>query len=182
MSCSAPSVEHYTPAPIVEAARIVLGGIDLDPASCMLANETVRAAAFYGEGGVAPDGLIEPWCGRVFLNPPGGKQGGRSSAACWWKALARAWQAGEVDAAIFVGFSLEILRSAQGLGGLQPLDFPLCVPSKRIAFGTPTGPSNAPINANVIVFLPPVFRPNEWIGEDVDRFAATFDAFGRCRI
>lgn len=40
---SSRSEEYYTPAPIVEAAREVLGGIDLDPASCDMAQETVRA-------------------------------------------------------------------------------------------------------------------------------------------
>lgn len=59
--------ESYTPAQYIEAAREVLGGIDLDPASNLIAQEMVRAEKWYG---VDDDGLAQPWAGRVFLNPP----------------------------------------------------------------------------------------------------------------
>jgi hypothetical protein len=60
------SNEHYTPAKYIEAARDVLGGIDLDPASCEAANGTVRAAKFFD---AEHSGLVEEWHGRVWLNP-----------------------------------------------------------------------------------------------------------------
>jgi len=88
---SSESTEWYTPAPYVEAARNVLGGIDLDPASCEEANKTVGASVYftpepYVKDSIAPavctDGLSEPWYiedfdnrwapSRVFLNPPYG--------------------------------------------------------------------------------------------------------------
>ena len=134
--------EHYTPKDIVEAARDVLGTIELDPASCELGNSVVGAMAWYGPGSeLAEDGLAEPWIGKVFLNPPGGLVpdeykglGTKSNSALWWAALAGYWAEGEVEAAIFVGFTLEVLRSTQALDVLQPLDFPLCVPKSRIPF------------------------------------------------
>ena len=41
------TVEYYTDPRIIEAARRVMGGIDLDPASSQLANRTVKAEMFF---------------------------------------------------------------------------------------------------------------------------------------
>lgn len=59
--------EWYTPEAIIEAAHLVMGGIDLDPASCDQAQAVVRAAHYFTED---DDGLDQHWSGRVFLNPP----------------------------------------------------------------------------------------------------------------
>lgn len=71
---SSPKVVHYSgdyervsPPHIVEAARRVMGGIDLDPASREEANQVVKAERYYTEH---EDGLKRAWRGRVWLNPP----------------------------------------------------------------------------------------------------------------
>jgi len=58
---SAESDEWYTPAGVIEAAREVLGGIDLDPASSETANRTVGAPRYFTE---EDDGLARDWHGR----------------------------------------------------------------------------------------------------------------------
>ena len=62
--------EWHTPPHIIEAARRVLGGIDLDPFSCAEANETVKADVYYTED---DDGFSKEWTGRVWINPPFGQ-------------------------------------------------------------------------------------------------------------
>lgn len=59
--------ETYTPKKYIESVRVVMSGIDLDPASCKEANKTVKADRFFD---ISDNGLKQDWFGRVFLNPP----------------------------------------------------------------------------------------------------------------
>ena len=59
--------EWATPSEFIESSRLVMGSIDLDPASNDYAQETVKATKYYsGED----DGLTKKWGGNIFLNPP----------------------------------------------------------------------------------------------------------------
>jgi hypothetical protein len=82
---SSESAEWYTPARYIAAVREVLGDIELDPASCADANETVKAKRYFT---IEDDGLRQPWAAAtLFLNPPygwhEGKQGGVSNQKIW---------------------------------------------------------------------------------------------------
>lgn len=59
--------EWYTPPEFIESARLVMGSIDLDPASNEHANKTVKAAHIFTE---EDNGLEQEWFGNVWLNPP----------------------------------------------------------------------------------------------------------------
>jgi hypothetical protein len=61
-------VEYYSPRELVETARAMYGGIiDLDPASCRVANDVVKATHFFSS---RENGLAQQWHGRIWINPP----------------------------------------------------------------------------------------------------------------
>lgn len=167
---TAPNVQHSavtadwgTPRAVVELARSVLGGIDLDPASSGYFNHhVVRAAAIYDEHS---DGLANPWRGRLLVNPPGTLAGQRAAfergsvPRKFWERLIGHYIAGDVDAAVWVGFSLEQLVLLQG-SPMHPLQFLTLFPCERLAFlqrGPGNGPpieGGSPTHGNFITLLP----------------------------
>jgi DNA N-6-adenine-methyltransferase (Dam) len=129
---SSDSDEWYTPVRYVEAAREVLGTIDLDPASNAFANQTVNAAVFLD---IAQDGLAQPWHGHVFLNPPYGRKG-----PLFVEKLRHEYTVGNVTEAILLcnAYSTETRW-------FQPLfDYPICFASHRVDFVHPGRDAVAP--------------------------------------
>jgi ParB family transcriptional regulator, chromosome partitioning protein len=164
---SSKSNEHYSPPEFPAAARWVMGWIDLDPASCPLANTLVGANHIYTK---EMDGFSRPWGGRVWLNPPGGKVNkhgeevkagpGQSNMLRWWYRLVDGWLDGTIYQATFLMFQLSLVQRAQERTP-SPLDFPMCFPSQRMCFWKPdpvTGllvQSKDPTHPNAVVYLPP---------------------------
>jgi hypothetical protein len=124
-SCDSP--EWFTPAPFADAAREVFGGeIDLDPASHAEANRIIGALRYFDK---RANGLRLRWrAGSVFINAPGGL------VPEFWHRLIDEWEAGSFKAAIWIGYSIEQLQTLQGYEVRSPLDFPICVPERRIPF------------------------------------------------
>lgn len=121
------SPDWQSPPWLVELARHTLGVIDLDPASDVEANEIVRAGRIYTK---EDDGLALPWFGNVFINPPGGL------VTAFWERLTGEWFSQRFEAGIWVGYSLEQLQTLQQsrLTDTTPMQFPMCIPKRRIAF------------------------------------------------
>jgi ParB-like chromosome segregation protein Spo0J len=158
---SSKSVEWYTPAEYVDAAREVMGKIDLDPGSCEEANKTVKAAKIYTE---ETDGLAEgnKWKGRVWMNPPYGKLAGKFVA----RLLAEyAYGNGPVKEACV------LLKSySSDTGWWQPLwDFTLSFPSKRINFTAGESETEGgSTHGSAIIYM----------GPNRDKFIDVFSRFG----
>jgi len=162
------SDEWYTPPVYIEAARAVLGTIDLDPASCDAANATVKAARFYTK---AQDGLVQPWQGRVWLNPPYGKL-----AQAFVAKLVVEHECGRVPAAIAL-----LNSNSTDPPWFQPLwDYLLCFTRGRIRFISGDGHAKfRPQNGSVFVYLGP--RPQNFIKE-FDRFGEVVRRAGEPRL
>jgi hypothetical protein len=168
---SAAREDHVSPEAVVERARSLMGSIEYDPASSPTANKIIKADRFDTEGA-----LERRWLAKtVWLNPPGGalrlvegkwheadeeiegRGRAHSKAALYWSKLVASWQSGDVEQAVFLGFTLEILRTSQ-LYGLPPVSsFPHVIPPGRIRFLHPETlkPQTQPGHGNVIAWLPP---------------------------
>jgi ParB family chromosome partitioning protein len=169
---SSRSDEWYTPSHIVELSRTVLGEIDLDPASCQFANETVKAKRYID---AKEDGLSSSWGTSpvtVFLNPPSGRYEGKSLMKQFWQKLVDTRNAGMLEQAIFVGFSLEQLQVTQNctesIGS-----YPICIPRRRVKFVSPSGTFNSPTHGQVIAYIPGNTNVTS-------KFYEVFGALGNC--
>lgn len=63
------SGEWYTPPEVVAAVVAAMGAIDLDP--CADPGRAIPATAHFVQD---DDGLSQPWRGRVYMNPPYGRE------------------------------------------------------------------------------------------------------------
>lgn len=161
---SSESEDHGTPSAYVEIARYTLGSIDLDPASSSYWNHhVVKAATVYDEQ-VDMLAARTHLFGHVLLNPPSRakkKDDPRPAISVrpFWEKLADYWTRGEVEAAVYVVFSLNQLTMLQS-SPMHPAMFPMMLPRERGRFlqrGTNNGPpvpGEQPTHGNALVLLP----------------------------
>ena len=152
--------EWYTPPKFIEAARVAMGGIDCDPASSEIANQTVKAPTFYT---AETNGLDQEWSGRVWLNPPYSQPLIRH----FCEAVADRFMGGEISAAcVLVNNGTETAWFQYMLtNGASAV----CFPRSRIRFLDPSGaPSGAPLQGQAILYF----------GSDADEFGAAYSEIG----
>ena len=139
------SDERYTPSWIIDGAKAVMGGIDLDPASCAAANERVGAARYYDTD---MDGLAQPWAGRVFTNPP------YSNCSRWIERLAAEVQNGRVTQVVLLCPIRSLSQIVSRCNFL--LRGSLLLPTKRIAYLDPgTGRMISPPFGSLMLYVGP---------------------------
>lgn len=149
--------EWYTPAQFVEAARAVMGGFDLDPASSETANRTVKAERIFT---AEDDGLKQEWpVGRIWMNPP-------YAQPLMGKFAER--------------FAAEVRQGSEGIvlvnNATETVWFQtiagecsaICFPKTRIRFLDPDGNPGAPLQGQAIIYC----------GPDPDAFEKAFGIFG----
>ncbi len=154
------SNEWYTPQRYIDAARELMGGIDLDPASNPIANETVKAANFYDS---TSNGLDKDWTGRVWLNPPYGRDEAGSNQDIWSHRLIDQYEAGITTDAIL------LVNAAVDTKWFQRLfDYPICFPDHRINFYSPDNSVSGSTHGSALVYF----------GLQSGRFREIFSEFG----
>lgn len=152
--------EWYTPEKYIQAAREVMGAIDLDPASCAQANETVKAANYYD---IQSNGLDKEWSGRVWLNPPYGRSEDGSNQDVWSSRLIDQYHDGVTTEAIL------LVNAAVDTKWFQRLfNYPICFPAQRINFVTPEPTISGSTHGSALVYFGPHDR----------RFVDVFSRFG----
>jgi ParB family chromosome partitioning protein len=176
-----PSVEYYTPMVIIHLIeKVFVDSIDLDPASCELANKFVQAKKYYSK---EDNGFIKPWSGKVYLNPPYGYvskeekisqmyKGNlkRNRTEIWLEKALNEYKKSSIKECI----CLVNRTGAQWYRDEVRNKFnAICEVSKRIPFIEPkTGlPAKQPRYYNDVLYL----------GFNIDRFISIFEEIGETR-
>ena len=151
------SDEWYTPADYIEAARRAMGSIDLDPATCEMAQTVVNADVYLTK---MDNGLGARWLREnVWLNPP------YSNSQVWIDKLLR-----EVDG-VFVKQAIVLVNNATETAWFQSLlarSTVVCFPGRRLQFWRHDH-SNVGARQGQAIF---------YIGPNDAAFIAEFEQFG----
>lgn len=152
--------EYYTPEFIIEAARRVMGFINLDPASSERANERVKARRFFTP---KEDGLAQEWPGNVWLNHPFG----RISNPAWIDKAVNEFQFGNADVLMSITFA------STSEAWFQPLlNYPQCFLCPRTNYLLPDGSVKRGVTKGSVV---------TYMGVADDLFAKVFSPFGKVK-
>ena len=152
--------EWYTPADYIEAAREVMGGIDLDPASSDVANEVVKADVYFT---AETNGLDKPWYGNVWMNPPYASD---LIGQFVDKLIA---ELPEIEQAIVL---VNNATETEWFNKLVAKASAVCFPRSRVKFYMPDGKTGAPLQGQAVIYF----------GEHKERFAEVFSGKGWCAI
>jgi len=150
--------EWYTPDEHIALARLVMGSIDLDPASSHVANRVVKADQFYDE---ETNGLQQTWHGNVWLNPPYAQP----AIAHFADKMVAEWKSGRVTAAIVLTHNYTDTAWFHALAGSASA---ICFTRGRVRFVSPTGELAAPTQGQAFFYF----------GSEVDIFADVFGEVG----
>lgn len=135
-------VDYGSPPEIVNCARLVMGGIDLDPASAPYYNRMVQAKRYFHLFRVnrwvdgRKDPLLISWRNldgspsKVWMNHPYG----RKENVAWVEKMITEYQKGSVAEACVLTFAEQSTR-----WGKQLRAFPRWIPDQRLAHYDPQG-------------------------------------------
>ena len=146
--------EWYTPAEYIEAARRTMGSIDLDPASCEVANRVVKAENIYT---IDDDGLTQQWYGNIWLNPP--------YAGELIKQFAEKLVSSDFEQAIVL---VNNATETAWFNTLIEAATAVVFPRGRVRFYMPDGATGAPLQGQAVLY----------VGDNPEDFMREFAGFG----
>jgi phage N-6-adenine-methyltransferase len=147
---SSKSEEWNTPPAIVNRTKSVLGTIELDP--CWNSESPVRADRVYTK---QDDGLVHPWEGKIYMNPPYGRE-----VVKWVDKLLAEYRAQRTTEAVVL---IPARTDTKWFHKFR--DFPVCCIKGRLRFSES---KNAATFPSAVIYL----------GDHEDRFAEVFGEIG----
>lgn len=189
--------DYYTPDYLAEAARLTMGGIDLDPASSAKANETICALRYFT---VEDDGLKQVWRAEsVWMNHPfhrGEKPCPADTSKCVKKSCQKRGHHIDVEIPSNGDWINKLINAFENTceemgrdliiqaccityaltseSWFRPLkNFPICLLDGRTSYTTPDGTvADQNTKGSCVTYM----------GPHVDRFYASFKPFGTIHI
>jgi len=161
--------EWYTPPEYVELARLVLGHIDLDPASNEYAQSWIQAGQYFTQEN---DALFQDWRGTVWLNPPYAQPG----MTQFIEKFLEEFDKGDIPAAILLTHNTTETKWFQKLIEKSTA---ICFPSRRIPFVSETGEKAQPVNGQAFFYFNNEDDPDSFIAEFYDAGAIMMRANDR---
>jgi len=179
--------EKYTPDEIINPTINVLGKIDLDPASSLIANERINAKKIFT---IKDNGLEKEWYGKVWMNHPFSKcekkckKNNCTKKKCkkrgycikvdlpsnkdWINKLIDSYVNGKVIEAICITYA------STSETWFKPLhSYVQCYPYKRVNFMLPNGEKQSGVTKGSVI---------TYLGYNVKRFADNFRKIGSIKI
>jgi len=149
---SSESNEWNTPKDIIDRVILVMGRVDIDPCSNSKDNPSVPAGIHFTQ---EDNGLIQPWEGKVYMNPPYGREIGD-----WTSYLKEQYEFGRITEAI------ALVPSRTDTEWFRELsEYPRCFIWGRLKF---SGFDNAAPFPSMAVYF----------GRDIDKFISVFKDIG----
>lgn len=151
--------EWYTPKNIIEAARKLMGTIDVDPASSDVANQIIQATTYYT---AKDNGLIREWGGNVWMNPPYSQP----LVTQFCNLLVKKYVSGEIDqACVLVNNATE----TQFYQNMMYHARAICFIKGRVKFVDKNGElKGAPLQGQTVLYF----------GDNMEDFGIIFSKFG----
>jgi phage N-6-adenine-methyltransferase len=149
--------DWHTPSNFIEAARLTMGSIDLDPASSEIANKRVQATTFFT---AETNGLDKPWSGNVWMNPP------------YTQPLIEQFVKKLIQELPNINQACVIVNNATDTTWFHILlehYAVACLIKGRVKFLEPIGSKGNPLQGQVIFYF----------GTDVSKFETHFSSFGK---